>query len=171
MRNRAEPSKKSRSSGWRSVAKRGKAYRVGFGKPPRTSRFKPGESGNKKGRPKGSKNFATVISDELDDRVPISENGRRRKISKREVMIKQVVNKAAGGDLKAVQTILNETRDHDSAPSGGADLDVFDTPEARLVMAEIVRRIRSAEDISEPAPSGEPETHTPEPASESKKEE
>ena len=59
-------------------------------------------------------------------------------------MIKQVVNKAAGGDLKAVQTILNETRNHESVPMGSADIAVFVTPEHRLVMAEIVRRIRSS---------------------------
>jgi len=126
------------------MAKRGGSNGVGFGKPPRHRRFQPGTSGNPKGRPKGSRNFASVMTDELNDRVPVTENGRRRKITKREVMIKQVVNKAAGGDLKAVQTILNETRSHELVPTSSADLAVFDTPEHRLVMAEIVRRIRSS---------------------------
>jgi hypothetical protein len=79
----------------------GKSNGVGYRKPPRNTRFKPGKSSNPKGRLKGAKSFATVIAQELDDRVSVTENGRRKKISKRQVIIKRVVNKAAEGDLKA----------------------------------------------------------------------
>jgi hypothetical protein len=85
-------------------------YEVGFGKPPRSTQFKPGQSGNPNGRPRGAKNFATAIEQELDTRVTVTENGRRRRISKREVIAKHLVNKAAGGDLKAIPLLLNEAR-------------------------------------------------------------
>jgi hypothetical protein len=36
-------------------------YNVGYGKPPVQTRFRKGQSGNPKGRGKGSRNFATVF--------------------------------------------------------------------------------------------------------------
>ena len=124
------------------MERRRPAEKVGFGRPPRRTRFKPGASGNPKGRPKGSKNFSTVIAEELDGRVPVTENGRRTKIPMRKVIAKQLVNKAASGDLKATQTLLSQSRQDEYSDNPGVSPDVFDTHEDRLVMADIVRRIR-----------------------------
>jgi len=77
-------------------------YEVGFGKPPAASRFKKGQSGNPKGRPKGKRNTATTIMRALDQKVIINENGRRREITKFEAAITQLANKAASGDLRAL---------------------------------------------------------------------
>ena len=44
-------------------------FEVGFGRPPRSTRFKPGQSGNPNGRPRGAKNFAIAIGQELVARV------------------------------------------------------------------------------------------------------
>jgi len=84
---------------------RKKGYAVGKGKPPLHSRFQPGESGNKKGRPKGSRNIATDLAEELNETVAIQEGGKTRKLSKRRVMIKATVNKAMKGDVRAVNAI------------------------------------------------------------------
>jgi Family of unknown function (DUF5681) len=81
-------------------------YQVGYGKPPRHSRFKRGQSGNPRGRPSGSKNLATLLTEALNEPVVIAEDGGRRKISKREAMIKQLVNKSAKGDWRAVKILL-----------------------------------------------------------------
>ncbi len=126
-------------------------YEVGFGKPPPSSQFKPGQSGNPNGRPRGAKNFATAIEQELDTRVTVTENGRRRRISKREVIAKHLVNKAAGGDLKAIPLLLNEARGGQSNPDPGSD-QVFDTPEDRKVFDSILARIRSSSRESVPSP-------------------
>lgn len=67
---------------------------VGYGKPPKHSQFSKGKSGNKKGRPKSSKNIGSVFRNELSERIPITENGKHRTITKLEATIKQVVNKA-----------------------------------------------------------------------------
>jgi hypothetical protein len=84
---------------------------VGYGKPPKHSQFKKGVSGNKNGRPKGNKNLATLLHKEMSQRVTISENGQRRTITKIEAAIKQLINKAATGDAKAIQAMINISKE------------------------------------------------------------
>jgi len=81
-------------------------YEVGYGRPPRHTRFEPGRSGNPRGRPNRSKNLATLLSEALREPVIVTENGRRRKVSKRQAVIKQLVNRSAQGDLKAMPMLL-----------------------------------------------------------------
>lgn len=81
-------------------------YEVGFGKPPSHSRFKPGQSGNPSGRKHGSKNLATIVRKAVNERVKVSENGRRHSMTKLDAAVKQLVNKAASGDQKANQLLL-----------------------------------------------------------------
>ena len=73
----------------------GSDFLVGYSKPPAETRFRPGQSGNPKGRPKGAKNFSTLMEKELERKVTIKEGERRRRVSKREAMVKQLTNKAA----------------------------------------------------------------------------
>jgi uncharacterized protein DUF5681 len=82
-------------------------YEVGFQRPPRHTQFRKGTSGNPKGRPREAKNLAAVLEEALAEKVPIVENGRRRKITKRSAMIKQLVNKAASGDLRASRQLTD----------------------------------------------------------------
>lgn len=88
----------------------GSDYEVGYGKPPMHTRFKKGASGNPKGRPKGSKNLATLLEKELKQRVVVTEGGRRRSITKQEAMVKHLVNKAVSGDRPLMQLLLGEMR-------------------------------------------------------------
>jgi len=81
-------------------------YEVGYGKPPLHTRFKKGQSGNPRGRPRGSKNMATLVGEALDEKVTVTDNGRRRKVSKREIIVTQLVNRSAQADLKAMQILL-----------------------------------------------------------------
>jgi len=81
-------------------------YEVGYGRPPQHTRFQKGRSGNPKGRPKGARNLATLLSKALDQRVPVMENGKRRRITKRELIVAQLVNKSAGADLRAIALLL-----------------------------------------------------------------
>ncbi len=78
-------------------------YKVGYGKPPPQRRFQSGQSGNPKGRPRGSKNLTTLLQQALDEKVIITENGRRKRITKREAWAKQLANKAASGDSRTAK--------------------------------------------------------------------
>jgi Family of unknown function (DUF5681) len=82
-------------------------YAVGYGKPPMHSRFRKGSSGNPRGRPSASKNLSTLLNDALNERVVVVENGRRRKISKRQAIIAQLVNQSAKADLRAIKILLD----------------------------------------------------------------
>ena len=83
-------------------------YEIGHGKPPKDTRFKKGQSGNPKGRPKGAKNTATVLAEELAEMIDITEGGVKKRVSKREAIIKSLVAKAAKGDLKAATIIMDK---------------------------------------------------------------
>jgi hypothetical protein len=85
-------------------------YDIGYGKPPRHSQFGKGHSGNPRGRPKGSPNLSTLLDGALNERVIVSENGKRKRITKREAILKQLVNKAASGDPKSIHMLLTEIR-------------------------------------------------------------
>lgn len=74
---------------------------VGYKRPPKSSQFKPGKSGNPLGRPKGAKGFATALKEALDQTLEFEERGKTRRITVRELIMKRLVNAALKGDLKA----------------------------------------------------------------------
>src|SRR5260370_24165409 len=86
-------------------------YEVGYGKPPRQTRFAKGQSGNPRGRPPGAKNLKTLLSEALNETVIVSENGGRRKVTKRQAIITQLVNRAATADFRATKILLDIVRD------------------------------------------------------------
>jgi hypothetical protein len=81
-------------------------YRVGYCSPPLSSRFRRGASGNPRGRPKGSKSLAAVVAATLGERIAVTENGHRKRITKLEAAVKQLVNRAASGEARAMQLLL-----------------------------------------------------------------
>jgi uncharacterized protein DUF5681 len=81
-------------------------YKVGYRRPPVEGRFKPGCSGNPKGRSKGIRNAKTVVAQVVNEKIQIRENGRLRKITKLEAMLQAAVVKAVKGDSCALNSIL-----------------------------------------------------------------
>lgn len=81
-------------------------YPVGYKKPPTATRFKPGRSGNPKGRPNGTKNFATDLAEELQERITVRDGGKEKKISKQRALIKATVAKALRGETRAAQVLI-----------------------------------------------------------------
>jgi Family of unknown function (DUF5681) len=81
-------------------------YDVGYGRPPRDTRFRKGQSGNPRGRPNGSESLARLARRVLNEKIAVRENGKRRTISKLEAVLKQLTNKGVSGDLRAIRELL-----------------------------------------------------------------
>lgn len=76
------------------------------GRPPADTRFQPGQSGNPKGRPKGRVSFETLIERELRKSVVITENGRSRRMTKKEVIIRRLTHESIRGEYRAIELLL-----------------------------------------------------------------
>jgi hypothetical protein len=84
-----------------------RTYEVGYGRPPRAHQFKPGESGNARGRPKGAKSEATILQALLNRKIEIREGGRVRKITVHEAILLRCVDDALKGNVKTTSFLLN----------------------------------------------------------------
>lgn len=80
-------------------------YEVGNCRPPVHGQFKPGQSGNRKGRPSTPKTLKNAVERDLDRKVFVTEAGRKRAFRMRELVSRQVVNAACRGDAKAIRLI------------------------------------------------------------------
>lgn len=84
-----------------------KGYSVGYKKPPIHSRFAKGRSGNPKGRPRGSVGLKTDLLAELSERLPVTERGQQRRLTKQRIVVKALANKAMSGDMRASAKLLD----------------------------------------------------------------
>lgn len=81
-------------------------YEVGYGRPPEGTRFRKGQSGNPKGRPKATKNVSTMLEEVFFRKIQISENGRRREVTMVEAILWQLVNGAVKGEMRHIDRVL-----------------------------------------------------------------
>ena len=121
-------------------------YEVGYGKPPRKKRFKKGQSGNAAGRPKGKKNFLTVLENALNEQVVVTEKGLQRSISKLEAVVTQLVNRAAGGDLTAIQRVGQLALMLEDKKAGDPNSSVIDPRADQALLKTLTRRLASSKD-------------------------
>ncbi len=114
---------------------------VGFGKPPKHTQFKPGQSGNPAGRPKGAKNLKTDLEEELHELITVREGGNQKIVSKQRAMLKSLTAKAVQGDPRAADIVINmmyrllhedEAEDPSRGPSPG-DKAIIEAFENRLL--------------------------------------
>jgi len=119
---------------------------AGYRRPPKTTQFKKGASGNPKGRPRGSLNFATILDRAAGEKVTINEGGRRRKISKLEAASIQIVNKAASGDLSAAKLLIDLIRTLPTA-NDESESKPYRNEHDLAVMKRLVQRMQRASGV------------------------
>jgi hypothetical protein len=126
-----------------------KNYDVGYRRPPRSGQFKKGQSGNPKGRRKGAKSLPDLFLKVLHENVTINENGAKRTIPKLEAVMKQLVNKAAGGDIKLVWEIREVVRQQERLAETEASYQEHSTAEERLTkkLDEMAERLRAGKPL------------------------
>ena len=106
MSKRPRLPKSSKTTDHNSSSEHDYEYEVGRGKPPIHTRWRPGQSGNPRGRPKHSRNLSTVVQRALDQRISVREGDCARSLTKMEAIVLTMVNKALQGDLKFLLGII-----------------------------------------------------------------
>jgi uncharacterized protein DUF5681 len=79
---------------------------VGYRKPPKRTQFKPGQSGNPNGRPKGVRNFETDLDETLRELVDVNKGGVFRRVTNQKAMLSNLLQKALDGDLRASDQLI-----------------------------------------------------------------
>jgi Family of unknown function (DUF5681) len=102
-----DPDARPREKATHMQSKKASEYEVGYRRPPQHTRFQRGSSGNPQGRPRASKNLVAVFETALNERVPVNDNGKRKKITMFQAITKQLVRKAAGGDHRTLRLVFD----------------------------------------------------------------
>jgi hypothetical protein len=112
---------------------------VGYGRPPPAHQFKPGRSGNPRGRPKGAKNEATILSDLLNRKITVREGGTSRKISILEAILLRFTEDALKGNVKTATFLFSRYATTNASESQPNDLSEDD----RKVLDTFVQRLEA----------------------------
>jgi hypothetical protein len=116
---------------------------VGYGQPPLASRFKPGTSGNAKGRPKGSKNLKTLIREAMTASISIQEGEKTRRVTKLEgVVLRQLQSALKGSDRAALAVIKMAHQLRFLEDSESATAETALSPEEERILNELIARSR-----------------------------
>ena len=125
------------------------SYEVGYGKPPWHSRFKPGQSGNPKGKVKGYKGYSATAKAVLNEKIKVQTAHGTRKMTKLEAMMRTLINAALQGDPKALDQALRIARDAGMGDEVAEALKSSVMLELREEDLAIVNRMRSAGQTSD----------------------
>lgn len=142
MTTKLNKARKSRDH--RTAALRGKddASQVGYKRPPRHSQFKPGESGNPQGRPKGARNIATEVKAVLGRKLAVIENGQRKLVSALAAILHRYLEAALKGDVKAGAFLLSL---HERLqPMGGEAAPEFLSEKDHEIVANLFRELQGS---------------------------
>lgn len=129
-----------RNSGRGSKKRASGDYDVGYGRPPRTHQFKPGQSGNPKGRPRGAKGEDTIFRGVINTKVPMSLRGRVRRVPLLEAVWMRIADDALKGNSKAATLLINRSRSLDLTTPTHGELDQDD----RLVLQTYYRQVEAS---------------------------
>jgi len=122
-------------------------YAIGYGKPPKGRPFQKGQSGNPR-TPRGQNGFAALLAAELDARVTITINGRRRRMTNREAIVAQMVDKSTRADLRAIKMLADMQKEAEAKagtaspePTAPTKLAAEDREVVELFVARLRRQI------------------------------
>ncbi len=123
---------------------------VGYGKPPRHTRFAPGQSGNPGGRPQGPRSLAHDLREEMEEAVTLTEGESERTLSKQRSILRSLTARAAGGDARATAMVLDLVQrlfgaGAEPEPEGEPDFEEDEDPRVYLAarIEQISQRLRA----------------------------
>ncbi|SDH02998.1 DUF5681 domain-containing protein [Propionivibrio dicarboxylicus] len=118
-------------------------YQIGYKRPPKEGQFSKGKSGNPKGRPKGSKNFMTLLDKELDQSIVVSENGKKKTVTRLQAMVKRLVAEALQGEKKSLLVLFDILKRSDRL-DGTETVDLVPNNYEAILEAYVQRRSQLA---------------------------
>ncbi|MBU3888571.1 DUF5681 domain-containing protein [Methylosinus sp. KRF6] len=121
------------------------APKVGYRRPPLHTRFKPGQSGNPRGRPKGAKNIDMLCRSLLSRKVTIQENGGRRKVTAVEAIVLATIQRAVRGDNRAAKIMLD--LQHRLPTLEDAETGAVSSAEDQAIIAEFLATLQEARQL------------------------
>jgi len=87
-------------------------YKIGFGRPPKHSQFKKGQSGNPKGPPRKKGSGGVNIADILNRTTTVRNKGRKQQMQPFEIAIRKQLKKALAGDVAAMIAFIKKCEQH-----------------------------------------------------------
>jgi hypothetical protein len=91
---------------------------LGYRKPPKHTQWRRGQSGNPKGRKKGSRNFKTEVKELLNSMVSVVRDGKPAKMSAQRAALERLFDKALKGDIRALTQLIRLAQEQtDAEPS------------------------------------------------------
>ena len=113
-------------------------YVIGYKRPPKATQFKPGHSGNPKGRTTDLKNLATDLKEELEEKIVVTEGGKTLELTKQRALLKTLMAKALKGESRAANVLIRLALDLEQSESNKQDNHWF--PEEDLAIIETLRK-------------------------------
>lgn len=111
-----------------------KPYEVGYGKPPVATRFQKGQSGNPSGKPKEVRqpfDPGRVLEAIDNEEITVTDNGKRKRMTKVEIQFRQLFVKAIRGDMKAARLIAKMAQEYFAPEARGAlEYEIIGTTDA-----------------------------------------
>jgi hypothetical protein len=95
---------------------------VGYGRPPKATRFAPGRSGNPRGRPKGARTIGAILQGVVRQKITVTENGRTRRVPALEGMLRRLVNDGLRGEAGAMKLLLSLVDRYGDSPEAAIKL-------------------------------------------------
>jgi hypothetical protein len=119
--------------------------KVGYGKPPKHSQFKKGQSGNPKGRRKSADkplDLNAALTKEFLAKVTVTDHRGTRKITKFDATITQLANKAASGHLPSLRLLMPWLTQvmKDNPARGSASVNIQDVRKRIMERMELLAR-------------------------------
>ncbi len=128
-----------------------KKHEVGYKKPPKATRFKPGQSGNPKGRPKGSKNFSAVVKDVLNMPVHVTEKGKRKSISTQKAALLKLREGALQGDVRKLNRLLEFAQVYNDEDLSFLTPEILPASDQKIIDRFMDRNKPSASTVANPS--------------------
>jgi Family of unknown function (DUF5681) len=136
------PRRKSRSSS---------DYEVGYCRPPKDTRFRPGQSGNPTGRRKSGKTIGERLRELMSSKVKVTEQGRTRRMSRVDVMLRHSADEAMRGDHRALRLLMEFSHRY-GAEVGGTVRSEEITSEDFEILSDYLGKIRPSNSNSNDGP-------------------